>query len=87
MSLEWRACATILGLYRPIQGELGPGHGGGHFDRTLAVMRPKPLAVGIGTEAGRVENYIRQPHGIPMDFIVTGAAVHRAPPTETGRGA
>jgi 5-formyltetrahydrofolate cyclo-ligase len=62
----------FLGLYRL-------GHGGGYFDRTLAAMRPKPLALGIGTEAGRVEGYIPQPHDIPMDLIVTEAAVHRAP--------
>ena len=54
------------------------GHGGGYFDRTLAAMRPKPLAIGVGTEASRAENFVPQPHDIPMDVIVTEAAVYRA---------
>jgi 5-formyltetrahydrofolate cyclo-ligase len=53
------------------------GHGGG-FDPTLAAMRPKPLAIGVGTEASRVEGFVPQPHDIPMDVIVTEAAVYRA---------
>lgn len=57
------------GLYRL-------GHGGGYFDRTLTVLLPKPLAVGIGTEAGRLNNYIPQAHDIPMDAIVTEAAIY-----------
>lgn len=59
------------GLYRL-------GHGGGYFDRTLAVTEPKPLVVGIGSEAGRVGGYIPQAHDIAMDVIVTEAAVYRA---------
>jgi 5,10-methenyltetrahydrofolate synthetase len=54
------------------------GHGGGYFDRTLASMRPKPLAIGVGTEASRVEGFVPQPHDIPMDVIVTEAAAYRA---------
>jgi 5,10-methenyltetrahydrofolate synthetase len=54
------------------------GHGGGYFDRTLAAMRPKPLAIGVGTEASRIEGFVPQPHDIPMDVIVTEAAVYRA---------
>jgi 5-formyltetrahydrofolate cyclo-ligase len=30
------------------------GYGGGYFDRTLATMVPRPLAVGVGFELGRV---------------------------------
>ena len=54
------------------------GHGGGYFDRTLAAMRPKPFAIGVGIEASRVEGYVPQPHDMPMDVIVTEAAVYRA---------
>jgi 5,10-methenyltetrahydrofolate synthetase len=61
------------GLYRL-------GHGGGYFDRTLAAMQPKPLAIGIGTETGRLTGYAPQPHDIPMDVIVTEAAIHRCSP-------
>lgn len=65
----------------PLVGFAGPyrlGHGGGYFDRTLAAKHPKPLAVGIGIEAARVTGYVPQPHDIPMDVIVTQAAVYRA---------
>lgn len=54
------------------------GHGGGYFDRTLADINPKPLAIGVGIEASRVTGYIPQPHDIPMDLIVTQAAVYRS---------
>jgi hypothetical protein len=30
------------------------GYGGGYFDRTLAAMVPRPLAIGVGFELGRV---------------------------------
>ena len=60
------------GLYRL-------GHGGGYFDRTLAAMQPKPFAIGIGSEACRIEGYIAQAHDVAMDMIVTEAAVHRTP--------
>ena len=61
----------ISGLYRL-------GYGGGYFDRTLAAMEPKPLAIGVGPEAGRVEGYVPQAHDIAMDVIVTEAAVYAA---------
>lgn len=59
------------------------GHGGGYFDRTLAVTNPRPLAIGIGTESSRVDGYRPQPHDIPMDAIVTEAAIYRAPSETT----
>lgn len=52
------------------------GHGGGYFDRTLAVMQPKPRAIGIGPEAGRLHGYIPQAHDIPMNMIVTEAGIY-----------
>jgi 5-formyltetrahydrofolate cyclo-ligase len=58
------------GLYRL-------GYGGGYFDRTLAIIQPRPLVVGVGTERCRIEGYIPQPHDIPMDVIVTEAAIYR----------
>jgi 5-formyltetrahydrofolate cyclo-ligase len=47
------------------------GHGGGYYDRTLAVLQPKPLTVGIGYEFGRLETIHPQNHDVPMDVIVT----------------
>jgi len=66
------------GLYRL-------GHGGGYFDRTLAAMQSKPLAIGVGIEASRVDGYLPQPHDIPMDAIVTEGAVYRRPEIAAGQ--
>lgn len=47
------------------------GYGTGHFDRTIAAMRCRPLAIGIGYEVSRVETIFPQAHDFPMDVIVT----------------
>jgi len=59
------------------------GYGGGYFDRTLAAVDPKPLAIGVGFELSRLETVYPQPFDVPMDIIVTelGATVgNRADP-------
>lgn len=48
------------------------GYGGGFFDRTLAAMPKKPLAIGVGYEQARIDTIHPQPHDIAMDVIVTG---------------
>lgn len=54
------------------------GHGGGYYDRTLAAMPRRPLAIGIGFEAARLATIHPQPHDIPMDLVVTEQGlVHR----------
>ena len=66
------------------------GNGGGYYDRTLAVMQPRPLALGVGYELGRLETIQPQPHDIPLDAIVTEAGVHWPPadgPAGLGNGA
>lgn len=52
------------------------GFGGGYFDRTLAAMTPKPAAVGVGYELGRLETIHPQPHDIPLNMVVTEAGRH-----------
>lgn len=47
------------------------GYGGGYFDRTLAVTRPRPFVIGIGLQAARLATIFPQPHDIAMDAIVT----------------
>ena len=47
------------------------GYGGGFFDRTLAVLRPKPLVVGVGYTAAALMTIFPLPHDIAMDDIVT----------------
>jgi 5-formyltetrahydrofolate cyclo-ligase len=53
------------------------GYGGGYYDRTLAAIRPRPLAIGIGFEQQALATIHPQPHDIPMDYIVTEARVAR----------
>jgi 5,10-methenyltetrahydrofolate synthetase len=57
------------------------GYGGGYFDRTLAALTPRPVAVGIGFELARVDTISPQPFDLPMDYVVTeaGAYIRRAP--------
>jgi 5-formyltetrahydrofolate cyclo-ligase len=50
------------------------GYGGGFFDRTLAALSPRPLAIGVGHPLGTLASIYPQPHDIPMDWIVTGNA-------------
>ena len=47
------------------------GYGGGYFDRTLAALAPRPLAIAIAFEISRMQTIHPQPHDVPMDFIVT----------------
>lgn len=54
------------------------GYGGGYFDRTLAALERRVLAIGVSYEALRLPTIHPQPHDIPMDFIVTEAGVWRA---------
>jgi 5-formyltetrahydrofolate cyclo-ligase len=53
------------------------GYGGGYFDRTLAAMSPRPLAIGVGLAAQEIATIYPQPFDIPMDLIVTEAGVRR----------
>ena len=47
------------------------GYGGGYFDRTLAVLRPRPLAIGVGFAMQEIASIHPQPFDVPMDLIVT----------------
>ena len=53
------------------------GYGGGYFDRTLAAMAPRPQAIGVGFELGRVADIRPQAHDVRLDAIVTKAGVLR----------
>jgi len=53
------------------------GYGGGYFDRTLAVLSPRPLCIGVGFEINRVESIRPQPHDQRMDWIVTECGMFR----------
>lgn len=51
------------------------GYGGGYFDRTLAVLVPRPLTIGVGFELARVADIRPQAHDIPLDAVVTEAGI------------
>jgi 5-formyltetrahydrofolate cyclo-ligase len=53
------------------------GYGGGYYDRTLATLPAKPLAIGVGYEFAHLETIYPQPHDIPMSAIVTEGRVQR----------
>ena len=56
------------------------GYGGGYFDRTLAALSPRPLAIGLARAMSRIETIHPQPYDIPMDFILTEDGIHEAAP-------
>lgn len=47
------------------------GYGGGYFDRTLAALAPRPLAVGVGFEINRIDSIQPEAHDQRLDWIVT----------------
>src|ERR1700722_4669520 len=44
------------------------GYGGGYFDRTLAALRPRPLAIGVGFAFQEIATIQPQEFDIPMDM-------------------
>jgi 5-formyltetrahydrofolate cyclo-ligase len=70
---------TPAALLIPLVGFDAAGHrlgyGGGYYDRTLAALRPRPLALGLGFELGRLASVRPEPHDHPMDLIITEAGV------------
>ena len=50
------------------------GYGGGFFDRTLAALNPKPLAIGVGYPRAALSTIFPQPYDIAMDWIVAGSS-------------
>jgi 5-formyltetrahydrofolate cyclo-ligase len=53
------------------------GYGGGYFDRTLAALSPRPLAIGVGFELSQMDTIHPQDFDMPMDVIVTEAGIRR----------
>jgi len=53
------------------------GYGGGYFDRTLASLARRPFAIGVGFELAQLATIHPQDFDIPMDVVVTEAAVRR----------
>lgn len=53
------------------------GYGGGYFDRTLAALCPRPLAVGVGFEINRLASIAPQAHDQRLDWIITEVGAFR----------
>lgn len=47
------------------------GYGGGFYDRTLAGLQPRPLAIGIAY-ADALVDFAGQAHDMALDLIITG---------------
>jgi len=56
------------------------GYGAGFFDRTLASMAKRPIAIGVGYELGRIPTIQPQAWDVPMDWVVTERGVYRRDP-------
>jgi 5,10-methenyltetrahydrofolate synthetase len=56
------------------------GYGGGYFDRTLATLSPRPIAIALAREVSRIDTIHPLPHDVPMDFIVTEDGIHHVTP-------
>ena len=55
------------------------GYGGGYFDRTLAVLAPRPLAIGVGLDIQRIDTIRPMPHDIRLDAIMTETETYGQP--------
>jgi 5-formyltetrahydrofolate cyclo-ligase len=53
------------------------GYGGGYFDRTLAALTPRPVAIGVGFELCVSASLHPEPHDVPLDLIVTETGIRR----------
>lgn len=53
------------------------GYGGGFFDRTLAALQPRPIAVGVGFECNRLASIGPEAHDQRLDWLVSEAGVWR----------
>lgn len=56
------------------------GYGGGYYDRTLAALERRPLAIAVGFTLSALPTIHPQPHDIPMDLIVTEAGMWHVTP-------
>jgi 5-formyltetrahydrofolate cyclo-ligase len=52
------------------------GYGGGFFDRTLAALGRRVVAVGVSYDLLRLPTIYPQAHDLPMDFVVTESGIH-----------
>lgn len=61
------------------------GRGRGHYDATLARLRPATARVGLAFDEQVVERVPVEPHDVPLDVVVTGSRV-LPPASDRGPG-
>jgi 5-formyltetrahydrofolate cyclo-ligase len=78
---EKRELVTPSVVLAPLVGFDGAsyrlGYGGGYFDRTLAALSPRALAIGVGFAMQELETIHPQHFDVPMDVIVTETGTRR----------
>ena len=52
------------------------GYGGGYFDRTLAILAPRVITIGVAYEHCRLPTIYPQRHDRAMDFVVTESGTY-----------
>ena len=60
------------------------GYGGGFYDRTLAVMDPRPFCLGVGFDLGHLPTIHPLPHDVPMNAIATERGFFSRPTSTSG---
>lgn len=53
------------------------GYGRGYYDRTVAVLKKKPLMVGYAFSGQELSDIPREDHDVPLDLLITEAGVRR----------
>ena len=62
--------------WRLIGTGAGMGHGFGFYDRLLSQIRPEIAKIGLGFECQIIPRVPTEPHDVPLDTVVTEAAVY-----------
>jgi len=51
------------------------GYGGGFYDRTLALLEPRPVTVGLGYSQGWLPDLLPEPHDMALDVVLNDNGV------------
>ena len=51
------------------------GYGGGFYDRTLALLEPRPVTVGLGYSKGWLPDLLPEPHDVALDVLLNDKGV------------
>ena len=51
------------------------GYGGGFYDRTLALLEPRPVTVGLGYSHGWLPDLLPEPHDLPLNVLLNDKGV------------